>query len=217
MAVKELANPQGVGRIISAIMAFLTSIASLFGLQNANCPNNPSPGETTAPVTSPVDEPISKPPCNGRKPGTPGNPGEGGWPKPGDGTNPGDGWRPGDETDPGQDIPDETKKRIVDGINQHRTAAGLNALTWNAEVATAGQRWADYLGRTGLFEHDTSGYYYNHMGENLFVGPDPLAAVNAWINSPGHDRAMLWRDHTQIGLGIAKHPQYGYAVVLTMR
>ena len=50
-------------------------------------------------------------------------------------------------------------------------------------------------------------------GENETIAAGPQAAVQNWLNSPGHRKAMLG-DYTHVGIGVARHVNLTYYVML---
>ncbi len=119
---------------------------------------------------------------------------------------------------------------VVEGTNRFRESQSLTVLRTNAELEKAARAFAEYMARTGEFEHDAggttpasrataAGYDYCHIAENIarhyatagFTTPD-LAhrLVEGWKNSPGHRKNMLEPEVIETGVGIAHRRHDGY-------
>ena len=123
-----------------------------------------------------------------------------------------------------QNINDETGSRIsapdaqkvLDHHNLVRKEVGVPALTWSKELAAFAQQWADHLASTNTFAHRPN----NQYGENIFMGSGSYTALDAslsWYDekkdytysklssggSTGHYTQMIWKNTTQIGVGVA--------------
>lgn len=94
--------------------------------------------------------------------------------------------------------------------NQQRTAAGLAALTWDADLENAAAvRAAECV---QLFSHtrpDGSEWYTVNSqimhGENLAFGYDSAnSVVTAWMNSPSHKDNILYPSFTRGAIAIYK-------------
>src|SRR6185312_12809395 len=84
----------------------------------------------------------------------------------------------------GLDQTSNFQQRVLDAQNLERQDVGVPAMHWNPDLAQDAQAWADYLARTGKFEHapDNPGAV---EGENLWAGTkgyfSPEAMVDAWV------------------------------------
>jgi pathogenesis-related protein 1 len=109
--------------------------------------------------------------------------------------------------------------------NQARKEAGVPALQWSVQLAAYAQAWADHLADSACsFEHRPhSGKWEEIYGENLFWGSSDHYTVKdaceSWYeekkdfkntlytgkqtNQIGHYTQMIWRNTTQVGIGIA--------------
>jgi uncharacterized protein YkwD len=116
----------------------------------------------------------------------------------------------------------ELVQKIVDLTNAQRRANGLPELRVSGYLAQSAQSHADDQARRNYFAHDTPegvtprdrmlavGYDpQTFVGENIYyyygdqVGIQPEAAVNWWMNSPGHRANILDPRYTEIGVGLA--------------
>ena len=110
-------------------------------------------------------------------------------------------------------------RRIVDLVNQERSAVGLDPLLFNRQLDNAANRHtdrmtgADYMshqlpGEAGLGDRVTNaGYEWRRVGENVAAGyTTPEAVVDAWMNSPGHRANILNPDFDHIGVGYSNAP-----------
>ncbi len=121
------------------------------------------------------------------------------------------------------DLP-QTEAAIIEMTNAFRAEQRLSAVRPNATLAKAAKAFAEYLAQTNQFGHTVDGrkpvdrtavqgYKACIVAENLAMnqdsrGFDPRGlasgAVTGWKNSPPHRAAMLDRQVTEIGIGIAK-------------
>ena len=108
---------------------------------------------------------------------------------------------------------------IAELTNVERSRNGLAALTVNARLMQAAQIHADQCARAGRIAHDlpeaqypnppdrlaAAGYIWQAYGENLAMGQTtPAAAMEAWMNSPGHRENIVNATFTEIGTGFAR-------------
>jgi len=116
--------------------------------------------------------------------------------------------------------------RVLAAHNFEREDVGVMPMNWNPALAADAQQWADYLARTGRFEHAPE-RANNPEGENIWAGTKgyfaPEAMVAAWIREKryfkpgtfpnnsttgnvedvGHFTQVAWRDTRQVGCGVA--------------
>jgi uncharacterized protein YkwD len=108
-------------------------------------------------------------------------------------------------------------------LNQERTAHGLPALSFNAELTKAAQAYARSMVSRRFFDHvspggstlvgrvRSAGYGARGsgwiLGENLAWGSGalatPRATMRAWMKSPGHRHNILDPRFREVGIGIA--------------
>ncbi|CAN8105207.1 unnamed protein product [Discula destructiva] len=117
--------------------------------------------------------------------------------------------------------------------NAARAVVGVPALTWDAQLVSDAQAWADHLaaqGTPGTLVHDEQ----NTEGENLYWtsgSSDPYAeAAAAWVGEKslyngeaitgvgnfeeyGHYTQIIWRTTTHVGMATADDGQGGVYVV----
>lgn len=87
----------------------------------------------------------------------------------------------------------------------------------NLRLNRAATRYARLLGARDFFSHTSpdgsdpgdriraAGYRWRAYGENLAAGfTTPAAAVQGWLDSPGHCQNLMNPTYTEIGLGFAR-------------
>jgi uncharacterized protein YkwD len=100
--------------------------------------------------------------------------------------------------------------------NAERAQHGCSALTINARLARAAQRHSADMVARHFFDHTdpdgkgpgerlaAAGYPLAAWGENIAAGQQtPTAAMNSWMNSPGHRANILNCGYRAIGIGVA--------------
>jgi pathogenesis-related protein 1 len=107
-------------------------------------------------------------------------------------------------------------QKVLDHHNLVRKDVGAPPLTWSKELAAFAQQWADHLASTNTFSHRPN----NQYGENIFMGSGSYTSVDAslgWYSEikdykygkftgsggVGHYTQMVWKNTTQVGLGVA--------------
>jgi len=91
----------------------------------------------------------------------------------------------------------ETERRVFELTNAERAKRGLPALRLDRRLMESARRQANWMARTGIFKHGSSGH-----AENIAMGQrSSLAVVMAWMNSSGHRQNMMNRGHGAIGIG----------------
>jgi cysteine-rich secretory family protein len=92
--------------------------------------------------------------------------------------------------------------RILAAQNREREALGERPLEWDSNLAQSAQVWADYLARTGAFEHspdrpDTP------EGENLWAGTSgayaPEQMVGLWLSEKNEFKRGVFPDNSRTG------------------
>lgn len=108
---------------------------------------------------------------------------------------------------------------IFNQMNAKRTAYGLPALSWSAELAAAaqghaedcaGRGWGSHTGSDGAYLRTRlarQGYYPSWASENWANARNAQHAFDMWwYEGPGgvHYENIMGRNYTQAGIGIAK-------------
>jgi uncharacterized protein YkwD len=118
------------------------------------------------------------------------------------------------------------EKEALEFHNKVRNDVGVSPLSWSSEISKYSQEWADYLAENGchLKHRSPTDIKTKRYGENIGWSSSSnytlLDASKAWqseISSfkneiltdenwykAGHYSQMVWRNTTQIGMGIAK-------------
>lgn len=102
-------------------------------------------------------------------------------------------------------------RHILELVNQHRAAAGLQPLTWDNDLENcAGVRAYECSQRFAHIRPDGSQWYTVNQqimhGENLAYGYKTAdAAVTAWMNSPSHRFNILYPDFRRCSIAIYKN------------
>ncbi|KAF3025868.1 hypothetical protein G7054_g13190 [Neopestalotiopsis clavispora] len=110
------------------------------------------------------------------------------------------------------------EQNALDAHNSARSDVGTSALVWDADLAAEAQTWAETIASQGSLTHSS----VSDEGENLYMGYDstPYAsAVAAWVSEKsdysgeaisstnymtfGHYTQVVWKDTTNVGMGIA--------------
>ena len=105
-------------------------------------------------------------------------------------------------------------QRILELVNQERTAAGKNPLQLNNQLDQAANLHNDKMAQADNMSHNLpgeaslgdrisdTGYDWRRVGENIAVGQQtPEQVMDGWMNSPGHRKNILNSEFTDIGVG----------------
>jgi len=110
---------------------------------------------------------------------------------------------------------------LLNDHNAYRRAHSVPELQMDSELENTAQKYADYLARTGVWDHSVQGTQYrgSDVGENLYEGGDATEASklwycevddykknpNVWTNEPmiGHFTQLVWKASQKVGFGIA--------------
>lgn len=114
-------------------------------------------------------------------------------------------------TQPGTGTTVDYSADLTAQVNAHRASNNLPPVQRSVALDTSAQAWADYLARTGKFEHGEmtcqNGYC---LSENIAITTDnPSQAFGQWRTSPGHNANMLGARAVHVG--------HGYATIQTGR
>lgn len=113
------------------------------------------------------------------------------------------------------------EKEVFDLINKQRTNNGLKPLAIDSEVQNVARIKAQDMVNNNYFSHTSPTYgspfnmlqsfkiSYNTAGENIAGNSSNSAAVNAWMNSPGHKANILNASFNYTGIGVVSSPKYG--------
>jgi uncharacterized protein YkwD len=108
----------------------------------------------------------------------------------------------------------DLEKRMLDLVNQERTAAGLRPLAADPELTEVARRHSADMFARGYFAHDTpegltpfdrmrqSNVQFLTAGENLALAPTLQVAHTGLMNSPGHRANILRSQFGRVGIGI---------------
>ena len=110
------------------------------------------------------------------------------------------------------------EQRVFDAINHERQAHGLPALRWSNRIALQARYHSARMLAKGFFSHQDPkfggtadrlsivGIPWRMCGENIFQEQgysDPVrAAVEGWMQSPGHRQNILTKRFTDTGIGV---------------
>jgi uncharacterized protein YkwD len=126
-------------------------------------------------------------------------------------------------------------QECLDIHNQERNSLGLTSLTWNADLATTSQTWADYLASIGSLIHSPNRV---HIGENLayrtyhngidstpkliqgwldekqyFInGRYPDISTTGNVEDVGHYSQIVWRNTKELGCALSRNNGDDYMV-----
>jgi uncharacterized protein YkwD len=116
--------------------------------------------------------------------------------------------------------PDEA--RMVELINADRARAGLAALRVDLPLSAVARAHSLDMGERSYFGHtdpdgaspfdrmDAAGIEYGAAAENLAWAGDVDMAHRLLMDSPGHRANILGAAFARIGIGVARHPEYGW-------
>ncbi len=105
--------------------------------------------------------------------------------------------------------------------NQERAQVGAPPVTWDPAAAGVAYQHSQYQHSIGTMTHtgadghgvdarmDAGGVPYEMAGENVGLGAREGAAriVQAWMDSEGHRRNLLYANWTHMGLGVRFAPE----------
>jgi uncharacterized protein YkwD len=110
--------------------------------------------------------------------------------------------------------------RMLQLVNQQRSAAGLAPVTLNSQLTAAAQRHSQDMADHNFIAHNGSdgsspfdriqreGYRFSFAGENVAAGQStPDDAMSSWMNetppNDGHRQNILSPNYREIGIGYA--------------
>jgi uncharacterized protein YkwD len=112
--------------------------------------------------------------------------------------------------------PSREEKLLLDSANRERASAGLQPLRWDAALAAAAFRHAEFMAREHLLSHQypgeaplaeraaQTGAKFASIAENIALGPNASEIHDGWMHSPGHRRNILNGELTAIGIATLK-------------
>lgn len=119
-------------------------------------------------------------------------------------------------TEPATDIQIE----MLDALNAYRAEYGLEPLIYSKRLEQAISRHVQDLYNRQFFDHTNpdgktpgdravdAGFCHVYVGENIAAGQvDVEAVMQAWKNSPGHNKNMLLADYVYVGMGYFVSPE----------
>lgn len=127
----------------------------------------------------------------------------------------------------------EMEEQIRQRINEIRQQEGLTELQPNPKLAEVARRYSQQMAEQDFFSHtspagdtpaqrvETAGITYMVVGENLFTStniPQPVnAAVEGWMDSPGHRENILRPQYRETGIGVWRDGETYYVTQLFLR
>lgn len=118
-------------------------------------------------------------------------------------------------------------------VNAIRRSRGLKQLQNNEKLASVARSYSRQMAQQNFFGHispsgetmvqrvEAAGIFYFVISENLFKCtnvPQPAkAAVQGWMNSPGHRENILRPEYRETGIGIWQQGNTYYFTQLLMR
>lgn len=127
----------------------------------------------------------------------------------------------------------EMEVQIQQQINQIRQQQGLSELQTNEKLAEVARRYSQQMAEQNFFSHTSptggtltqrvrsAGIVYSLVGENLFKStniPQPVgAAVEGWMDSPGHRENILRSQYRETGVGVWQDGETYYVTQLFLR
>ncbi len=125
----------------------------------------------------------------------------------------------------------EAKIRVR--INQIRQQYNLEPLSHNDQLAQVARQYSQQMSAQDFFSHTSPdgktpatrvksvGVTYRLVGENLFKCtniPEPVpAAVQGWMDSPGHRKNILRSEYQETGIGVWREGNTYYITQLFLR
>ncbi|MBF2046744.1 MAG: CAP domain-containing protein [Elainella sp. C42_A2020_010] len=127
----------------------------------------------------------------------------------------------------------EMETQVREQINAIRQAESLAPLRHNDKLAQVARDYSRRMAEESFFSHTSpdgdsaadrvrsAGVFYLMVGENLFTStniaqPVP-AAVEGWMNSPGHRENILRSEYRETGIGVWRQGDTYYFTQLFMR
>ena len=112
-------------------------------------------------------------------------------------------------------IQSNAETKILELMNEKRTAAGLKPLTMDNTLLQVARYKSNHMIQYKYFDHTnpdgtkwtnwlkTLGYNYTATAENIaYNSYDPVELFNQWWNSSGHRQNMMNPSYTKVGIGV---------------
>ncbi|MBD2020565.1 CAP domain-containing protein [Leptolyngbya sp. FACHB-36] len=127
----------------------------------------------------------------------------------------------------------QMEAQVRQRINEVRRKQGLSELRNNEKLAQVARNYSRRMAEENFFSHNSpkgdtmvkrvrsAGISYVLLGENLFTCtnvPQPVpAAIDGWMNSPGHRKNILQSGFRETGIGVWRKGNKYYFTQLFMR
>ncbi len=100
-------------------------------------------------------------------------------------------------------------------VNQYRVSLGLHPVKKDPSIQGEATEWANTMAHGDRYEHSSKNLYEIIFNPGLDVPDSDLApySVNAWRNSPSHNRIMLEENITRVGADCAKGKKANYCIM----
>lgn len=127
----------------------------------------------------------------------------------------------------------QMEEQVRQRINEIRQQQGLTPLQANQKLANVARQYSQQMAKENFFSHTSPAgqslvqriksakINYTLVGENLFKCtniPQPVpAAVEGWMNSPGHRKNILRPQYRETGIGVWRDGNTYYFTQLFLR
>ncbi|RUR57273.1 CAP domain-containing protein [Vreelandella populi] len=133
--------------------------------------------------------------------------------------------------------PTEQQQEVLDLVNEARSEArqcgeqsfdSVAPLTWSCKLHDAAKEHSEDMAENEYFSHtspegegieqrvEEQGYVWRAVGENIAAGHmSATAAVDGWLESPGHCSNIMNGAFTQMGMAKADNPDSRYTTYWT--
>lgn len=126
--------------------------------------------------------------------------------------------------------------RLLEAHNAERERVGVPPMRWNGELASSAAVWAEYLRRTGKFEHAPDAPGETPQGENLWAGTKghyrledmvelwvaeksdykpgvfPNNSRSGDLAAVGHYTQLIWSNSREVGCAFARGAKEDFLV-----
>jgi uncharacterized protein YkwD len=120
--------------------------------------------------------------------------------------------------------PTSEEGSLFQAVNRERQKAGLPALHWDDELATAARQHASAMAKQRSVAHTLpgepslpgratrAGVHFSALAENIVMAQDVDAAHEAFVHSVNHRANMLDAEMDSIGIGVVERGGQVYVV-----